>query len=85
MSASLQSLFVGCVGLALVGPPVAAQDYPARPMRVITATSAGGTSDIFMRVVGEEIQKRWGQPLIIENCPGGGMTNRRARLRRGAE
>jgi tripartite-type tricarboxylate transporter receptor subunit TctC len=63
-----------CVGLALVGSPVAAQDYPARPIRVITATSAGGTSDIFMRVVGEEIQKRWGQPLIIDNRPGGGMT-----------
>ena len=52
----------------------AAQEYPARPIRVITATSAGGTSDIFMRVVGEEFQKRWGQPLIIDNRPGGGMT-----------
>ena len=44
------------------GPPVVAQDYPTRPIRVITATSAGGTSDIFMRVIGEEIHKRWGQP-----------------------
>jgi tripartite-type tricarboxylate transporter receptor subunit TctC len=53
--------------------PAAAQDYPTRPIRVITATSAGGTSDIFMRVVGEEMQKHWGQPIIIENRPGGGM------------
>jgi tripartite-type tricarboxylate transporter receptor subunit TctC len=74
MNASLKSLLGAYVGLALVGSPVAAQDYPVRPIRVITATSAGGTSDIFMRVVGEEIQKRWGQPLIIENRPGGGMT-----------
>ena len=51
-----------------------AQDYPTRPIRVLTATSAGGTSDIFMRVVGEEIQKRWGQPIVVENRPGGGMT-----------
>ena len=60
--------------LALAASPAVAQDYPVRPIRVITATSAGGTSDIFMRVVGEEIQKRWGQPLIIDNRPGGGMT-----------
>ena len=59
--------------LALIGV-AQAQDYPVKPIRVITATGAGGTSDIFMRVVGEEIQKRWGQPLIVENRPGGGMT-----------
>jgi len=59
-----------CVGVA----PAGAQDYPVRPIRALTATSAGGTSDIFMRVVGEEIQKRWGQPIIVENRPGGGMT-----------
>jgi len=54
--------------------PAAAQDYPSRPIRALTATSAGGTSDIFMRVVGEEMQKRWGQPIVVENRPGGSMT-----------
>src|SRR5262245_52480168 len=54
--------------------PAAAQDYPSRPIRALTATSAGGASDIFMRVVGEEMQKRWGQPIVVENRPGGGMT-----------
>ncbi len=53
--------------------PAAAQDYPTKPVRVLTATSAGGTSDIFMRVLGDELQKRWGQPLVVENRPGGGM------------
>ena len=53
--------------------PAPAQDYPAKPIRVITATSAGGTSDIFIRVLGEELQKRWGQPLIVDNRPGGSM------------
>jgi tripartite-type tricarboxylate transporter receptor subunit TctC len=50
-----------------------AQDYPTRPIHAITTTSAGGLSDIFMRALGDEIQKRWGQPLIIENRPGGSM------------
>jgi tripartite-type tricarboxylate transporter receptor subunit TctC len=59
---------------ALATAPAAAQDYPTRAIRAITATSAGGTSDIFMRLIGEEIHKRWGQPIIVENRPGGGMT-----------
>ena len=61
------------LALAAVTEPGVAQDYPTRPIKVITATSAGGTSDIFMRVMGEEIQKRWGQPIVIENRPGGSM------------
>lgn len=50
-----------------------AQDYPTRPIRALTATSAGGTSDVFMRVLGEEVRKRWGQPIVVENRPGGAM------------
>ncbi len=54
-------------------PAVAQQDYPARPIRAITTTSAGGLSDIFMRALGEELRQRLGQPVIIENRPGGAM------------
>ncbi len=50
-----------------------AEDYPTRPIHAITTTSAGGLSDIFMRALGEELRTRWGQPLIIENRPGGAM------------
>jgi tripartite-type tricarboxylate transporter receptor subunit TctC len=53
--------------------PAVAQDYPMRPIRALTATSAGGTSDVFMRVLGEEVRKRWGQPIVVENRPGGAM------------
>jgi tripartite-type tricarboxylate transporter receptor subunit TctC len=49
------------------------QTYPAKPNHIITANSAGGTSDIFVRALGEELQKRLGQPIIIENRSGGGM------------
>ena len=52
---------------------VAAETYPSKPIRVITANSAGGTSDIFVRALGDELQKRLGQPIIIENRSGGGM------------
>ncbi|MEA2981567.1 MAG: hypothetical protein QOF09_3390 [Alphaproteobacteria bacterium] len=61
-----------CLAAALCGvSPAAAQDYPARPIRVITVTSAGGTSDIFMRALAEEMHKALGQPIVIENRPGG--------------
>jgi tripartite-type tricarboxylate transporter receptor subunit TctC len=58
--------------------PASAQDYPTRPIKAITTTSAGGISDISMRALGDELNKRWGQPIIIENRPGG-MQNLGAR------
>jgi tripartite-type tricarboxylate transporter receptor subunit TctC len=63
--------FVLCVLGACT--PAVAQDYPTRPIRALTATSAGGTSDVFMRVLGEELRKRSGQPIVVENRPGGAM------------
>ena len=54
--------------------PALAQDgWPNRPIKAITTTSAGGLSDIFMRALGEELRQRLGQPLVIENRPGGAM------------
>ena len=43
---------------ALAGTPAASADeYPKRPIRVFTTSSAGGISDIFMRVLGEELRR----------------------------
>jgi len=69
ISALLLSTVLGLAALA----PAAAQDWPTRPVKAITTTSAGGLSDIFMRALGEELRQKWGQPLIIENRPGGSM------------
>jgi tripartite-type tricarboxylate transporter receptor subunit TctC len=49
----------------------AAQDWPARPIRALTTTSAGGISDVFMRALGEKLRERLGQPIVVENRPGG--------------
>ena len=49
----------------------ASQDYPNRVIHAITNLSAGGISDIFMRGLGEELRKRWGQTVVVENRPGG--------------
>ncbi len=63
--------------MAVAGAALA-QDYPTRPIRALTTTSAGGISDIFMRALGDELLKRWGQPIVVENRPGG-MQNLGAR------
>jgi tripartite-type tricarboxylate transporter receptor subunit TctC len=56
---------------ALFSTQASADDYPNRPIRVFTTSSAGGISDIFMRVLNDAMQKSLGQPLIVENKPGG--------------
>ena len=65
-------LLSAALGLAALSPAMA-DDWPNRPVKAITTTSAGGLSDIFMRALGEELRQKWGQPLIIENRPGGAM------------
>jgi tripartite-type tricarboxylate transporter receptor subunit TctC len=47
------------------------QEYPNKPIRVIVGSSPGGISDVFIRSLGDELHKRLGQPLIIENRSGG--------------
>ena len=51
-----------------------AQSYPTRPIRVITVNGPGGTADIFLRALGQELQKRIGQPFVVEPRPGGNFT-----------
>ena len=71
---TLTLLFAAATAIALAAPsPASAQAYPSKPIRVITANSAGGTSDIFVRALGDELQKRLGQPIVVENRSGGGM------------
>jgi tripartite-type tricarboxylate transporter receptor subunit TctC len=59
---------------ALVVPTARSQatDYPSRPVRVIVAFTAGGTTDILARAVGQKLAERFKQTFIIDNKPGGG-------------
>jgi tripartite-type tricarboxylate transporter receptor subunit TctC len=57
---------------ALLPVPASAQDYPTRTIRVIVPFGAGGPTDVFTRVIGEELRKALGQPVVMENRPGAG-------------
>ncbi len=59
------SVFLACSGLQ-------AQEYPSRPIRVIVPYGAGGSSDGPMRVIAQEMSKRVGQQMVVENRPGQG-------------
>ncbi|MGN6749721.1 MAG: Bug family tripartite tricarboxylate transporter substrate binding protein [Xanthobacteraceae bacterium] len=48
-----------------------AQDYPVRPIRILSPYSPGGISDIAARIVGGKLTEAWGQQVIVENRPGG--------------
>ncbi len=48
----------------------AALDYPTRPVRLIVGLPAGGTPDIYARLIADRLSERLGQPFVVENRPG---------------
>ena len=53
---------------------LAQQNFPTKPVRLLIPYAAGGAVDILGRTLGDELSKRWGQPVIIENRTGAGGT-----------
>jgi tripartite-type tricarboxylate transporter receptor subunit TctC len=65
--------FIMLVGTAAAWPVAArAGTYPVRPVRIIVGYGAGGSNDIFARLIGQWLSERLRQPFIIENRPGAG-------------
>src|SRR2546422_10817123 len=58
-------------GLALCAS-AHAQDYPARPIRIVVPYPAGGSADLLPRIFAEKLGAKWGQPVLVENRPGAG-------------
>ena len=58
------------LGVLLATATAAAQNYPTRPIRLIVAFSAGGTTDFVARLVADKVKGPLGQPVVIENKPG---------------
>jgi tripartite-type tricarboxylate transporter receptor subunit TctC len=59
---------------ALAGQARAQAGYPNRPIRVIVPFAASGGADVFIRMMQDQLADALGQPIIIENRPGGGAT-----------
>ncbi len=67
-------LAAGAAALPAVSRIAWAQAYPARPVRLVVTTPAGGSPDIIARLMGQRLSERLGQPFVIENRPGARLT-----------
>jgi tripartite-type tricarboxylate transporter receptor subunit TctC len=55
------------LGLVLAGSALAQQDYPSRPIRLITPAAQGGTTDLLARIFGAKLSESWGQQVLVDN------------------
>lgn len=69
---SRRTLLAAATGALTVPAAWAQASYPNRPVKIIVAFTAGGTTDILARAVGLKLAERFRQPFVIENKPGGG-------------
>src|SRR6185503_17893605 len=66
-----RTLWVAAFGVTLASSALA-QAWPEKPVRVVVAFTAGGTTDILARNVGQQLSERLKQPFVIDNKPGAG-------------
>jgi tripartite-type tricarboxylate transporter receptor subunit TctC len=74
MLKAIWAALVGFACIAGISAPACAQEWPQKPIRIIVSFGAGGGADIISRILGQSMQEKMGQPVIIENRPGAGGT-----------
>ena len=72
MKHTIRLLMIALAAMPAFTPPVFAQQYPTRPIRMIISFPPGGSTDLLARTVSQKLQDSLGQTIIIENRPGGG-------------
>jgi tripartite-type tricarboxylate transporter receptor subunit TctC len=69
--ASLAKAAAVAAALLAAAPAQAQQDWPNRPVKIVVAFTAGGTTDILARMIGQRFADKFKQPFVVENKPGG--------------
>src|SRR3981081_1611221 len=67
-------MFVRIAALALsacvIALPVSAADYPDHAIKMVVPFAAGGGTDMLARIIAQNLNSKWGQPVVVENQPG---------------
>jgi tripartite-type tricarboxylate transporter receptor subunit TctC len=69
MRSKSKILFALC-GLLIATAHAPAQDWPTKPVKIVVPFSAGSTPDVVARLIADHLQKKLGQPFVIDNKPG---------------
>jgi tripartite-type tricarboxylate transporter receptor subunit TctC len=67
MSIRIAALVVSACAIAL---PVSAADYPDHTIKMIVPFAAGGGTDVLARIIAQNLNSKWGRPVVVENQPG---------------
>src|SRR5260221_7980604 len=59
-----------CLALCAVSAPASAGDYPDHAIKMIVPFAAGGGTDVLARIIAQNLNSKWGQPVVVENQPG---------------
>ena len=70
-TAPRRAMLAGLAAVGLARPALAQPEWPRRPVRVIVPQPPGGNLDILVRAVAEGLSGELGQPVVVENRPGG--------------
>jgi len=80
-----QFTILATLGAALWSHPGRAQDpYPTRMVRIVVPSAPGSTTDTLARIVADQLARKWGRSVIVENVAGGAMNAGAANVARAA-
>src|SRR4030088_1077705 len=73
-------ILVTALWLCIAALPASAADYPNHAIKMIVPFAAGGGTDVLARIIAQNLNSKWGQPVVVENQPGasGGIGTRAA-------